>query len=390
MWGWCACIQDFWVQGGTRGAMSGQKLFLRLCDAAGGAVALAGWKVEGLGKEVVVACLPSRLENIPRASLGRWWQSTFHWLCASPWWSSCFCPSRQMGKSDQQACARFSSEHEPVVWRRGGRTGKQRGRGGTSPKGFSQKGGQQQFSPDCCRAFSRWTWIFLRNRKQTPRRSQRQRRRKWSVAGAWLEEFFCAEARGEGGGQRFQEERGPSAVESFVQDVGAQWGALSNPSPRKTKRRRMPTSFGIPLVAPLPTAKKKAQPIAPEEWGPWTVSTSRAIKFNHGCAIRRCAVLYWVRGNRLLTSWIGWWGRCCPLCWLWMCRLLLIGLVLNTTQQIMDTSVFTGWEIFAGSARLTKARIPNRACRMRGPVDLYSINVMLLIVALIRLFVEVR
>lgn len=39
-------------------------------------------------------------------------------------------------------------------------------------------------------------------------------------------------------------------------------------------------------------------------------------------------------------------------------------------QQIMDTSVFTGWEIFAGSARLTKARIPNRACRMRGPVDL--------------------
>ena len=222
MWGWCAFIQDFWVQGGTRGAMSGQKLFLRLCDAAGGAVALAGWKVEGLGKEVVVACLPSRLENIPRASLGRWWQSTFHWLCASPWWSSCFCPSRRMGKSDQQACARFSSEHEPVVWRRGGRTGKQRGRGGTSPKGFSEKGGQQQFSPDCCRAFSRWTWIFLRNRKQTPRRSQRQRRRrKWSVAGAWLEEFFCAEARGEGGGQRFQEERGPSAVESYVQDVGA-------------------------------------------------------------------------------------------------------------------------------------------------------------------------
>jgi len=52
--------------------MSGQKLFLRLCDAAGGAVALAGWKVEGLGKEVVVACLPSRLENIPRASLGMW------------------------------------------------------------------------------------------------------------------------------------------------------------------------------------------------------------------------------------------------------------------------------------------------------------------------------
>ena len=47
--------------------MAGQKLFLRLRDAAGDAVALAGWKVEELGKEVVVACLPSRLENIPRA-----------------------------------------------------------------------------------------------------------------------------------------------------------------------------------------------------------------------------------------------------------------------------------------------------------------------------------
>ena len=47
--------------------MSGQKLFLRLRDAAGDAVALAGWKVEEFDKEVVVACLPSRLENIPRA-----------------------------------------------------------------------------------------------------------------------------------------------------------------------------------------------------------------------------------------------------------------------------------------------------------------------------------
>ena len=35
----------------------------------------------------------------------------------------------------------------------------------------------------------------------------------------------------------------------------------------------------------------------------------------------------------------------------------------------MDTSVFTGWEIFAGSARLTKAH-SKLGCRMRDPVDL--------------------
>lgn len=36
------------------------------------------------------------------------------------------------------------------------------------------------------------------------------------MSGAWLEELFCAEARGEGGGQRFQEERVLKALSSSL------------------------------------------------------------------------------------------------------------------------------------------------------------------------------
>ena len=120
----------------------------------------------------------------------------------------------------------------------------------------------------------------------------------------------------------------------------------------------------------------------------WVVLGSCAIKFNHCCAIRRCAVLYWVRGNRLLTSWIGWWGRCCPLCWLWMCRLLQIGLVLNTTSRSWIHQF-----LLVGRFLRAPPGSPKRAFQT-GPVGwgvrlTYSINVMLLIVALIRLFVEV-
>ena len=44
--------------------MIGQKVFLRLRDRHGEAICLAGWIVEEVGREVVVACHPSKLESV--------------------------------------------------------------------------------------------------------------------------------------------------------------------------------------------------------------------------------------------------------------------------------------------------------------------------------------